>query len=128
MNKLAQYLDSSFPRPAPIILDIIGSRALAYMVTKVEPAVTEDMIKLPKSADGIDNFLEGGSLSALLRVADHNTSFAQTVKQGYIKFEKRKAWAKMSGQGFQSKEGPAIIFTPSKKQKQRRMAAASKTK
>jgi len=74
-NKLSRYLDPSFPRPSPIILDIVGPRALPYRVTKVEPgifvagAVAEDMIELPKTAEGVDDFLEGGSLSALLRVA-----------------------------------------------------------
>ncbi|KAG0361418.1 hypothetical protein BGX24_005345, partial [Mortierella sp. AD032] len=39
MNKLAPYLDSGLPRPAPIVVDIIGSRALAYIVHKIEPGV-----------------------------------------------------------------------------------------
>ncbi|KAG0302596.1 hypothetical protein BGZ98_007372 [Dissophora globulifera] len=75
MNKLAPYLDSEFPRPAPIVLDIIGLRALAYIVQKIEPGVfgagtvSEDLIELPRAADEVVDFLCNGSMSALLRVA-----------------------------------------------------------
>ncbi|KAF9286854.1 hypothetical protein BGZ68_002513 [Mortierella alpina] len=74
MNKLAPYLDSRFPCPAPIVLDIIGSRALAYLVRKIEPgvfgvgAISEEMIELPRAADEITRFLYNGSMSALLKV------------------------------------------------------------
>ncbi|KAG0317913.1 hypothetical protein BGZ97_004671 [Linnemannia gamsii] len=76
MHKLAPYLDSGFPRQAPIVVDIIGSRALAYIVHKIEPgvfgagAISEDLIELPRAADEIMGFLFSGNMSALLRVEE----------------------------------------------------------
>ncbi|KAF9930193.1 hypothetical protein FBU30_000793 [Linnemannia zychae] len=73
-NEQAPYLDSGFPRPEPIVLDIIGSRALAYITHKIEPgifvagSVSEKLIELPKAVDEVMDFLFNGSMSALLRV------------------------------------------------------------
>ncbi|KAF9932663.1 hypothetical protein FBU30_007660 [Linnemannia zychae] len=39
MNRLAPYLEPGFPSSEPIVLDIIGSRALAYIVKTIEPSV-----------------------------------------------------------------------------------------
>ncbi|KAF9413829.1 hypothetical protein BGZ76_004976, partial [Entomortierella beljakovae] len=68
--------EDDFPPPSPIILDIEGLRALPYVVRKVEPgvfgagAVTASRLTicLPYSEDDIEDFLEGGHLSALLRI------------------------------------------------------------
>ncbi|KAF9438486.1 hypothetical protein BGZ76_007468 [Entomortierella beljakovae] len=57
MDKLEQSLDMSFPRPAPIVLDIIGSRALAYIVRKIEPGFFG-----ARSAEEIIDFLNNGNL------------------------------------------------------------------
>jgi hypothetical protein len=74
MNKQSDYMGRSFPRPSPIILDITGSRALVYTVRKIEPgifgagAVGDKLIKLPRNIEEIPRFLDGGNMSALLRV------------------------------------------------------------
>ncbi|ORZ04314.1 hypothetical protein BCR41DRAFT_199263 [Lobosporangium transversale] len=74
MNNISQYMERTFPRPSPIILDIVGSKALAYTVRKFEPgafgagAVGDTMIQIPRHADEIPEFLDGGGLSALLRI------------------------------------------------------------
>ncbi|KAF9912290.1 hypothetical protein EC991_000182 [Linnemannia zychae] len=83
MNKLAPYLDSGFPRQAPIVVDIIGSRALAYIVHKIEPgvfgagAISEDLIELPRAADEIKGLLFNGSMWALLRVEASEYDYRQ---------------------------------------------------
>jgi len=65
-------MEKGFPRPSPLVLNLVGSRALVYTVKKIqlgvfgEGIVGEKMIALPMSADEIAGFLGGGGMSALL--------------------------------------------------------------
>ncbi|KAF9979392.1 hypothetical protein BGZ65_006648 [Modicella reniformis] len=121
MNKLSPYLGTDFPRPSPMVLDIVGSRALVYMVSKIEPrifgaaAVMNRMIELPTSPVTIADFLDGGHMSALLRIGFHNSKFASLVKDGYKKALNQEVMAKMTGAAGVRNEEPPAIFTPSKK-------------
>ncbi|KAF9931954.1 hypothetical protein FBU30_009249 [Linnemannia zychae] len=125
MNNLSQYMERDFPRPSPMVLDIVGSRALVYTVRKIESgvfgagAVGEKMIELPTNASEIAEFLDGGSMSALLRIGHHNSQFAHLLKKGYKKTLSEEVMAKMTGKPNVRKEGPPVIFTPKKKQKQK---------
>ncbi|KAF9185491.1 hypothetical protein BGZ50_003032 [Haplosporangium sp. Z 11] len=125
MNKLSQYMERDFPRPSPMVLDIVGSRALVYVVRKIEPgifgvgAVGEKMVELPKNTNEIAEFLDGGSMSALLRIGRHNSEFACLLKKGYRKALSQEIMEKMTGKASVRKEGPPVIFTPKKKQRQR---------
>ncbi|KAG0348212.1 hypothetical protein BG004_005689 [Podila humilis] len=125
MNKLSQYMEWDFPRPSPMVLDIVGSRALVYTVRKVQPevfgagAVGENLIELPMNTKEIAEFLDGGNMSALLRIGVHNSKFACLLKKGYRKALNQEIMAKMTGNANVVKEGPPVIFTPMKKQKQK---------
>ncbi|KAF9171145.1 hypothetical protein BGX20_008058 [Mortierella sp. AD010] len=121
MKSLMPYLDRSFPQPSPMVLDIVGPRALVYTVRKIESGVFgagligERMIEIPMHADDIAQFLDGGSMSALIRVGCHNTSFADLIKQGYRKAQNEAAMAKITKRLNIREDGPPIIFTPTKK-------------
>ncbi|KAI7830546.1 hypothetical protein BC939DRAFT_286133 [Gamsiella multidivaricata] len=121
MNKLSRYMERDFPRPSPMVLDIVGSRALVYTVRKIEPgifgvgAVGEKMIELPKNTSEIAEFLDGGSMSALLRIGRYNSKFACLLKKEYRKALSQEIMEKMTGKASVRKEGPPVIFTPKKK-------------
>ncbi|KAF9089077.1 hypothetical protein BGX27_002567 [Mortierella sp. AM989] len=123
MNTLTPYLNCSLPKPSPMILDIVGSRALVYTVRKIEPSVFaagvigRKMIDIPMHADEIAEFLDGGSMSALLRIGLHNSKFAALVKQGYREALNQDIMAKITRKVNIRKDGPPTIFTPTKKQK-----------
>ncbi|GJJ75383.1 hypothetical protein EMPS_07741 [Entomortierella parvispora] len=95
------------------------------MVRKMEAgifgvgAVADQMVELPMNTDEIAGFLDGGSLTALLRVGLHNSDFADMLKEGYRKAKNREILLKMTGGASTRKEGPPIIFTPKKKQQRR---------
>ncbi|KAF9277990.1 hypothetical protein BGZ68_008850 [Mortierella alpina] len=125
MNKLSGYMGREFPRPSPWVLDIVGPRALVYTVRKIEPgvfgagAVGDKMIELPTNASEIAGFLDGGSMSALLRIGVHNSEFACLLRKGYRRSLSDEIMAQMTGRASLKKEGPPVIFTPKKKQKQK---------
>lgn len=72
-KQLQQYLDLEMAT-SPVVLDICGPKALAYTVQQVEKdvfgaaAVGETLIELPRFEEDIHEFLDSGSLSALLRI------------------------------------------------------------
>ncbi|KAF9167382.1 hypothetical protein BGX21_011480 [Mortierella sp. AD011] len=119
MKSLMPYLDCGFPRPSPMVLDIVGSRALVYTVKKIESGVFgaslvgKGMIEIPMHADDIAQFLDSGSMSALIR--RHNSSFANLVKRGYRKAQNEAAMPKITKKSNVRKDGPPIIFTSTKK-------------
>ncbi|KAG0261182.1 hypothetical protein BG011_001288 [Mortierella polycephala] len=120
-NALATYVDLSFPRASPVILDIEGPQALAYLVRKVEPgvfgagAVSEQSIALPERAADIPHFLKSGCLSALLRIADHNLAFVQMVQKNARQGHLLRMHMKAAGGATSVGKEPSIIFTPTKK-------------
>ncbi|KAF8960101.1 hypothetical protein BGZ52_012693, partial [Haplosporangium bisporale] len=99
--------------------------ALAYTVQKVEKdvfgaaAVGETLIELPRFEEDIPEFLDSGSLSALLRIGDRNTLFANLVKIAYKQYAKAEKMNSMLGRPLVRKEPPNCVFTPTKKQKSR---------
>ncbi|KAI7824088.1 hypothetical protein BC939DRAFT_450509 [Gamsiella multidivaricata] len=125
-NAVRMYVDPTFPRRSPIILDIEGPRALAYMVRKVDTsvfgagAVSPQAIALPTCAEDIIHFLDSGHLSALLRVGEHNISFAEMVRAGIRKHCDVQLYAKVAGEPMPDTMEPSIIFTPTKKQQKQR--------
>ncbi|KAG9070447.1 hypothetical protein KI688_007983 [Linnemannia hyalina] len=71
MNNLSQDMKRDFRRPSPMVLDIVGPRALVYTVQKIEPgifgagAVGEKLIELPMNANGIADFITPSLLVSL---------------------------------------------------------------
>ncbi|KAG0243452.1 hypothetical protein B0O80DRAFT_499500 [Mortierella sp. GBAus27b] len=116
----------SFPHPSPVILDIEGLRALPYVVRKMEPGVfgagivteEERMICFPQTKEDIEEFLDGGHMSALLSIKRHNHQFTEIVKKGVSRMGKEAALAKMLGNCVEA-ERSAIINTPTKAQPKR---------
>ncbi|KAF9213201.1 hypothetical protein BGZ59_005723 [Podila verticillata] len=123
-KQLQQYLDLEMST-TPVVLDICGPKALAYTVQKVEKdvfgaaAVGETLIELPRFEEDIPEFLDSGSLSALLRIGDRNTLFANLVKIAYKQYAKAEKMNSMLGRPLVRKEPPNCVFTPTKKQKSR---------
>ncbi|KAG0331766.1 hypothetical protein BG000_010621 [Podila horticola] len=123
-KQLQQYLDPELPT-SPVVLDIFGPKALAYTVRQVEKdvfgaaAVGDTLIELPRFEEDIHEFFDSGSLSALLRIGDRNTLFANNVKTAYKQHTKAEKMNSMLGRPLVRKEAPNCVFTPTKKQKSR---------
>ncbi|KAF9182370.1 hypothetical protein BGZ51_004804 [Haplosporangium sp. Z 767] len=120
-NALATYVDPSFPRASPVVLDIEGPQAFAYLVRKIEPgvfgagAISEQSIVLPERATDIPHFLKSGCLSALLRMAEHNLAFVQMVQENARREHLSRMHTKVAGGFMSTDKEPSIIFTPTKK-------------
>ncbi|KAF9203611.1 hypothetical protein BGZ49_006221 [Haplosporangium sp. Z 27] len=125
MKTLAPYMDEDYPKPSAMILDILGSQALVYTLKKIEPGihaaglVCEKMLEIPRYADEIAEFLDGGNLSALLKIGLHNSRFASIIRRGYRKVQNQAAMAKFTRRHNVLEDEPSIIFSPTKKQKQK---------
>ncbi|KAF9353466.1 hypothetical protein BGX26_008779, partial [Mortierella sp. AD094] len=119
-NSFAPYLDQAFPRQLPIVLDIVGTRALPYVVRKTEPnifvagAVSKKLIKVPQNAEDLVDFMDSGCLSALLRIGTHNTNLAELVKKGAKQKYEEDLLQSLVDELEEEREHP-IIFTPTKK-------------
>ncbi|KAF9431437.1 hypothetical protein BGZ76_000308 [Entomortierella beljakovae] len=122
LRKLRKYQEMSYPSTSPIVLDIVGPRALIYSVRLLEPhifgagAIADELIELPRTVDEIGDFLTNGNISALLQVAEQNTAFAGLIKKGFQKAHNGQIRAKMTGKNIiLDSDTHPILFTPSKK-------------
>ncbi|KAF9328964.1 hypothetical protein BG006_007925 [Podila minutissima] len=106
-KQLQQYPDSEL-WTSPVVLDICGPKALAYTVLRIEKdlfvvgAVGDTLIELPRFEEDIHEFFDSGSLSALLRIGNRNTLFANNVKIAYKQYAKAEKMNSMLGRPLRS--------------------------
>ena len=119
-------MNPAFPRRSPIILDIEGMWAVAYLVRRVESGVfdagviSDQSIILPAYAADIQHFLESGYLSALLSIGEHNIAFAEMIQAEARKSYNSQLLTKIGGGRPSVGKESSIIFTPTNKQRPKR--------